>query len=297
MDNVSAFLEYLKIEKKYSKHTITAYRDDLRDFSVFYSTSYGEDDFTSCNYAQIRLWISELLSKGKSHRTVNRKITTLQTFFKFLLKIKEINTNPLISHKALKVPKKVQIPFSAKEMEQMMLIMEEDAVDYESWRSYLIIELFYVTGMRKTELIQLKISDVDLSSKHLKVLGKRNKERYIPLLDKTIVKIKIYLMLRRQVVSNEHYLFLTNKGAKLYDGFVYRLINLYLGKVSSKLKKSPHMLRHTFATHLLNEGADLNAVKELLGHSSLASTEVYTGTSLNHLKKMYNQAHPRGEKK
>lgn len=294
---VNQFLDYLLLEKKYSSHTVSAYKTDLFSFLEFYKQTYDVVDVSKANYQQIRSWIVMLVDSGVSNRTVNRKISSLKTYYKFLLKIGEIQNNPLSKHQALKSPKKIQIPFSVNEVEDVLSMLTNDE-DFESVRNRLIVELFYGTGIRRIELVNLKMPDVDIVSKQIKVLGKRNKERYLPILPSIIDTLNVYLKLRAGVLvdSNETYLFLTKKGVKIYETLVYRIINSYFSKASSKVKKSPHILRHSFATHLLNEGANLNAVKELLGHSSLAATQVYTHHSVAQLTKVYKQSHPRNKK-
>lgn len=292
---INSFLEYLSFEKKYSQHTITAYKNDLNSFQLFYLEEFNDGDIVVANYQQIRPWIVRLVNSNISNRTINRKISSLKSFYKFLQKTKQIDVNPLAKHQALKVAKRVQVPFSKKEIENI-LNFDNEINDYESIRNKLIVELLYSTGMRRSELINLNVVDVDYNNKVVKVLGKRNKERYIPLLQSVLTSLKKYKDYRGEIKTNESYLFLTNKGEKIYDTLVYRVINNYFSTVSSKVKKSPHVIRHSFATHLLNEGADLNSVKELLGHSSLASTQVYTHSSLGKLKEVYNQAHPRSKK-
>ena len=203
----------------------------------------------------------------------------------------------MLKHKALKTPKKIQIPFSEKEVDLVLnQIIYPDG--FEGIRDKLIIDMFYTTGIRRAELINLKLSSIDLKSNTLKVIGKRNKERILPLLPIIISQIKMYIIQRNAIqdIKKTEQLFMTQKGVKLNDSLVYRLINTYFSTISEKVKKSPHILRHTFATHLLNNGADLNSVKELLGHSSLASTQVYTHSSLSELKKVYSEAHPRNQK-
>jgi integrase/recombinase XerC len=237
-----------------------------------------------------------LVNKEISNITINRKISSLNSYYKFLLKTETITVNPLARHKALKVSKKVQIPFSEKEITQVLETLQFPE-GFEGTRDRVIIELFYATGVRRSELINLKVVDVDFSNGTLKVLGKRQKERYIPLLNSTQDAILEYLEKRKQhttVIDND-YLFLTQKGVKIYETLVYRIINKYFSIASTKLKRSPHVLRHSFATHLLNKGADLNAVKELLGHSSLAATQIYTHSSIAELKKSYANAHPRNK--
>ena len=296
MNLITSFLEYLSLEKKYSVHTIKAYKRDLISFQKFCIESYQQEKISDINYSQIRSWIVDLVESKVSNRSVNRKISSLKSFYKYLQKIKIIQNNPLSSHKALKTSKKIQVPFSIKEVNEVLSnIVTEDS--FESTRNKLIVALFYSTGMRRTELIQLKMNSINFSEKQLKVIGKRNKERLLPLLPSVLKSMHNYIKQRDLIDTSEDYLFLTSKGNKLYETLVYRIINNYFSNVSSKLKKSPHILRHSFASHMLNEGADLNSVKELLGHSSLASTQVYTHNSLEQLKKVYKQAHPRSTKK
>ncbi|MBB1194314.1 integrase [Flavobacterium sp. SOK18b] len=292
--NKDAFRDYLTLEKKYSAHTILAYCVDVDAFSEYIKKEFDQETIDHVHYAQIRNWIVSLVDKSVSNSSVNRKVASLKAYFKFLMKIKQIETSPLLKHKALKTAKKVQIPFSENEM-QNLLFETQYSEGFEQIRNALVVELFYATGIRRTELIHLKNSDVNLSNSTIKVLGKRNKERIVPLLPILKDQISRYQEVRRTLVmiNDEECFFLTKKGDKLSDSFVYRLINSYFSNISEKLKKSPHILRHTFATHLLNNGADLNSVKELLGHSSLASTQVYTHNSLAELKNVYAKAHPR----
>jgi integrase/recombinase XerC len=223
-------------------------------------------------------------------------MASLKAYYKFLLKTKQIEINPMLKHKALKTPKIVQIPFSEKELTDL-IEQVGNPVGFEEIRDKLILEMFYTTGIRRAELINLMIYNVDLSSNVIKVLGKRNKERIIPVLPVVLQQFNAYLNERASVenIVDDDYFFISKKGLKMSESFVYRLINSYFSRVSEKVKKSPHVLRHTFATHLLNNGADLNSVKELLGHSSLASTQVYTHNSLAELKKVYGDAHPRNK--
>ncbi len=291
-----SFTDYLSLEKKYSPHTITAYLKDLESFQKFNQDQFNDKDICQVNYSQIRSWIIALVESGITNRSINRKISSLNTYYKFLLKVDRLKVNPLAKHKALKTSKKVQIPFSENEI---FSVLEDFNFDdsFEGIRDKLIIELFYSTGIRRIELVQLKLVDLDLSNSTLKVLGKRNKERLLPLLNTVIETIKEYMLKRQelQIINDKPYLFLTKKGVKIYETLVYRIINDYFSKASTKVKKSPHILRHSFATHLLNQGADLNAVKELLGHSSLAATQVYTHNSIAELKKVYAKTHPRNK--
>ena len=297
MSNFKAFQDYLEHEKKYSNHTVTAYVNDLLFFQEFLKVNFDQDGLEDVNYSMIRSWIVALVDGGISNSSVNRKISSLKSFYKFLLKTKQIESSPLLKHKSLKTPKKIQIPFSEKELDNVLNHLQYPE-GFEGIRDKLVIDLFYTTGIRRTELIHLKMQNVDLSANTLKVLGKRNKERLLPILPIIKEQIKNYLTERAAIeyIKDSEYFFLLLKGVKFNDSFVYRLINYYFSNVSEKVKKSPHILRHTFATHMLNNGADLNSVKELLGHSSLASTQVYTHSSLSELKKAYGNAHPRSQK-
>ncbi len=293
---IKAFLDYLEYEKKYSKHTILAYKTDLIEFRDFCSVQFDQDDIENIHYNQIRTWIVDLVNRGVANRSINRKVSSLKSFYKFLQKINEIEINPLAKHKALKVQKKIQTPFDKNEIEQVLKVMDDDA-DFESVRNKLVIELLYSTGIRRVELINIKERDIDYGRGVIKVLGKRNKERFVMLLPSVKETVIKYLDLKKEYeVEEVEELLVTKKGVKIYETLVYRIINLYFSRVSSKVKKSPHILRHAFATHLLNNGASLNSVKELLGHSSLASTQVYTHNSLEQIKKVYNKAHPRESK-
>jgi integrase/recombinase XerC len=296
-NNKEAFRNYLQLEKKYSAHTVSAYLNDISYFEVFNKECFEQDTIDQVSYNQIRSWIVALVDYGVSNVTVNRKIASLKAFYKFLLKTKQIQVNPLLKHKALKIEKKLQIPFSEKELTDA-LSQNPLPEGFDEVRDRLIVELFYTAGIRRAELIHLKLSNVNFENNTIKVLGKRDKERILPVLPVVIEQLLLYVKERSllDVIVDKDYLFIAKKGLKLNDSFVYRLINSYFSTVSEKVKKSPHILRHTFATHLLNNGADLNSVKELLGHSSLASTQVYTHNSLFELKKVYQEAHPRNKK-
>ncbi|NQX86851.1 MAG: tyrosine-type recombinase/integrase [Flavobacteriaceae bacterium] len=293
---LESFIDYLSLEKKYALHTVKAYQNDLKTFQKFLKQQCDVHDLKEVDYTQIRSWIVYLVGKEITNRSINRKISSLHTFYKYLLKIEEITINPLSKHKALKVAKKLQIPFSQREIEHALEDFNFDQT-FEGVRDKLIIEMFYSTGIRRIELVQLKLSDVDFSKKNIKVLGKRNKERYLPLLDGVLKSIEEYLKWRKAILVNKNStnLFLTKKGDDIYETLVYRIINTYFSKASTKVKKSPHILRHSFATHLLNQGADLNAVKELLGHASLAATQIYTHNSIGELKNVYVKSHPRSK--
>ncbi|WP_320815231.1 tyrosine-type recombinase/integrase [Flavobacterium sp.] len=295
--NLKAYQDYLLKEKNYSILTSKAYLGDINSFKQYLTNNHDEVQLEVVNYSLIRSWIVFLVENNNSNASVNRKISSLKSFYKFLLKIKEISQNPLLKHKSLKTAKKVQIPFSEKELNDVFNLNNFDS-NFEGVRNQLVIELFYATGIRRAELIGLKTGNVDFSNKTIKVLGKRNKERIIPLLECTVGLIKRYLDEKNELFLKDEndLLILSKKGNKISESFVYRLINDYFSTVSQKVKKSPHVLRHSFATHLLNNGADLNSVKELLGHSSLSSTQIYTHSSLSELKKTYKEAHPRSKK-
>ena len=289
-----AFSDYLKLEKKYSSHTLKAYLNDLDGFRQFAINEYGHTDIIRVEYTIIRSWIVSLVEAGVSNRSVNRKISSLKGYYRFLMESGQIETSPLTKHKALKTSRKVQIPFSQNEIGNALSFLETDDT-FEGIRNRLMVELFYSTGIRRAELINIKIGDVSFSHKTLKVLGKRNKERIIPLLPSVLRTYNEYMPMREKLeqITDREFLFLTPKGVKIYGSLVYRVINSYFSGVSEKVKKSPHILRHSFATHLLSEGADINSVKELLGHSSLASTQVYTQNSIAQLKEVYQNSHPR----
>ncbi len=294
--SLQSFTDYLLLEKNYSKLTVNAYEKDLLSFKAFLDLEYSPSILSEVNYAQIRSWIAQLVESKISNRSINRKISSLNSYYKFLIKLNLIDVNPLTKHKALKTSKKIQVPFSENEV-AIVLDELEYSNDFSGLRDRLMIELFYTTGIRRIELINLKLNAIDFENKTLKVVGKRNKERFVPLLDSVIKIIKDYLKERSLLsIKDNTALFLTTKGVKVYEMLVYRVINDYFSKASSKVKKSPHILRHSFATHLLNKGADLNAVKELLGHSSLAATQVYTHNSISELKKVYSNSHPRSKK-
>ncbi len=296
---INEFIAYLSLEKKYSDHTTKAYEADVVSFSVFCGIEYDEKDVSKSNYAQIRSWVVSLVDLGVSNRTINRKVSSLKAYYRFLVKTECIEKNPLSKHRALKVSKKIQVPFSEAEINAVLMSLKE-AEDFVSVRNRLIVELFYATGMRRIELVNLKLVDLDISNARVKVLGKRNKERYIPLISSVVDTLRLYLIKRSEVILGDDgasYLLLTKKGVKIYETLVYRVINRYFSEASSKVKKSPHIIRHSFATHMLAEGANLNALKELLGHSSLAATQVYTHQNVAQLTKVYKQSHPRNNSK
>jgi len=295
--SLKSFSDYMLLEKNYSQHTVLAYIRDIESLEEYLNGHYDVNDINDVEYSLIRQWIIELVNKGISNRSINRKVSSLNAYYKFLQKTQIIENNPLKKHKALKVGKKVNLPFSQEELREV-LDNTIEVNDFESARDSLIVELFYSTGIRRIELVNLNLKDVNFSQKQLKVLGKRNKERYIPIIDSLLQSFDTYIIYRNQLptIIDKEVLFLTKKGIKIYEMLVYRIINKYFSIASSKAKCSPHVLRHSFATHLLNEGADLNAVKELLGHTSLAATQVYTHNSIAELKKVYAKSQPRNKK-
>ena len=283
------FITYLSSEKRFSEHTIKSYATDLKQFTSFLSSEFQIiDEINEISFQIIRTWIASLLEKGLSPRSVNRKISTLKTYFKFLIREGELIENPMMKIVAPKSKKRLPV-FIEEDQIASLLNEVQFETGFIGQRNKLIIELFYVTGIRLSELINIKISDVDFNNQSIKVLGKRNKERIIPLSSSMINGLNNF------IVNNQknHFLFTNLDGMKLYTKLVYRLVNKYIAKISSVNKKSPHILRHTFATHMLNNGADINAIKELLGHANLSATQVYTHNTIEKLKTVYKQAHPR----
>ena len=294
--SINQFLDHISNEKKYSPHTCIAYEKDLIDFKDFCKTHFELNIIENVDYSHIRTWIVSLVQDQITNRTVNRKISALRSYYKFLLKTETIKISPLKLHRPLRVSKKINVPFSTEEVDRLL---DSDLFpkDYEGVLQKTIISLMYYTGLRRMELIELEDTSVDFQNKSIKVLGKRNKERMIPLLPEAIEIMKHYISCKKELShSLPSYFFCSSNGLKLTEGFVYQTVNHYFGIVSSKVKKSPHLLRHSFVTHLLNNGADLNSVKELLGHESIAATQVYTHSSLKKIKETYAKAHPRGRK-
>lgn len=291
---VDRFLEYIEIEKRYSPHTVTSYRKDLADFSAFLLKTEAHQDFTAVDKKIIRNFMTELSTATISKRSINRKLSSLRSFFLFLLKLGEITASPLENIQSLKFYAEKQIPFSEAEMEEVKT--NASVPNSGSFLKELIIETLYQTGMRRAELCNLLIDDVDFSKKEMKVVGKGNKSRMIPISDDLIAAFKDYLVERKPLAESKMYFFINAKGKKLNDKFVYSAVNSYLGLVSTKTKRSPHILRHSFATHVLDNGAEISKVKKIMGHSSLASTQVYTNANIEQLKKVFNNAHPRAKK-
>ncbi len=284
------FIQYLQFEKRLSGHTLVAYTNDLTQFFKFLDTTYEIKNISEVNHTAIRSWIVSLMEQKITPRSVNRKITTLKTFYKFLLRQGVVVESPMLKILSPKTSKRLPV-FVEKEKMDELIDNSGFGDDFEGRRNKLIIELFYATGIRLSELINLKTSDVNLHSGQLKVLGKRNKERIVPFSNELKRSIEDYLEIK--IDSDVVEFFVSNSGKKLYEKFVYRLVNNYLSMVTTADKKSPHVLRHTFATHMLNNGADLNAIKELLGHANLSATQVYTHNTVEKLKNIHKQAHPK----
>lgn len=291
---VDSFFKYLQYEKRYSPRTLISYQTDLSQFSKFIKEAYEEEHPELASYGIIRAWIVSLVESKIDPRSINRKIACLRSFYKFCLKQEVIEKSPMLKIKILKTKKKLPHFVNENDMTQLLdHVTFSD--DYEGWRDKLIIELFYGTGIRLSELIGLKERQVNLRERTIKVLGKRNKERVIPFAKNLVHIIETYLKMRKkEVEEKDHgFLFVTSKGDQLYPMAVYRVVRKYLDLFTAVEKRSPHVLRHSFATHLLNKGAEINAVKDLLGHSSLAATQVYTHNSMEKLKKVFDQAHPK----
>ena len=293
---IENFLEYLKVEKNYSVNTLLAYKTDLLEFQLFIDDHKHNFKIDKANYKSIRSWIVTMANNGLSNRSINRKISSLKSFYKFLIKIESISISPLLGHTPLKQSKKIQVPFSKEEINSL-LDSEYFNNDYKGVLQKTLITFFYFTGVRRIELINLKESDVNLSSLTLKVVGKGGKERVIPILPKLKESILTYQKMKSVflIQKSNDFLFISKFGKQLTEKFVYRTVNQYFKLVSPKIKKAPHVLRHSFATHLINEGADINSVKELLGHSSLSATQVYSHTSMERIKEVFKNSHPRAK--
>lgn len=293
--NIEEFLQYLEFEKRYSLHTVDSYRRDLMQFKLYLESIYLINKPSDVNDQMIRSWLADLMELGLAAKTVNRKMSTLRSYFRFLMRQSIIKINPAGKIQGPKQKKRLPEFIEERKME-LLFAHDVNEDSFKEVRDLLIMELFYSTGIRRAELIGLVKNDVNYNTNQIKVLGKRNKERIIPLSVELTSVIKKYMVLRESLLSTEadnNFIFLTEKGKKIYPKLVYRVVNSYLSTVSTKDKKSPHVLRHTFATHMLNNGADLNAVKELLGHASLAATQIYTHNTIEKLKKIHQQAHPK----
>ena len=291
---IESFLKYLQYQKRYSPHTIHSYQTDLIQFENFLQTTFPETQSDTADYGIVRAWIVYLVEDELDARSINRKIACLRSYYKFLLKEGSITKTPMTKIRVLKVSKKLPHFINEPDMDKLLDRVEFEN-SFEGWREKLILELFYGTGIRLSELINLKQKDIDARNNTIKVLGKRNKERIIPYSKSLNAVIENYHAFKKSLVNvkDNDFLFVTDRGDQCYPMLIYRAVRKYLNLFSSIEKRSPHVLRHTYATHLLNKGAEINAVKDLLGHSSLAATQVYTHNSLEKLKKAFDQAHPK----
>ncbi len=289
------FVQYLQFEKRYSHHTVVSYKNDINQFFLFIKNIYDIDDIKKINYSIVRSWFVSLIENGLSSRSVNRKMTTLKSFYKFLLRENIIDENPMLKIFSLKTSKKLPVFVEEKKMELLFKNIKISD-EFKDVRNILIIEILYATGIRVSELVGLKESDVNTKNCTIKVIGKGNKERIIPYNLDLNKLIHHYIDVKNNINIEENsieYFFITEKGNKIYPKLAYKVVNSYLSGVTTLDKKSPHVLRHTFATHLLNNGAELNAIKELLGHSNLSATQIYTHNTIEKLKSIYKQAHPK----
>ncbi len=291
-----SFLQYLELEKRYASHTIQAYRNDLEQFGLYIRTTYTITSMEDAQHMHIRSWIVSMLESGMNTTSVNRKLSTLKTYYKFALKRNWITINPM--NKVVMPKNGKRLPAFVTNKSMALLFQNVDFGEgFPGLRNRLILETLYATGMRRAELIGLTLQDVDMHHCRFRVMGKGSKERMIPFSNHLKKLLEQYIALRHETFpSTSNDLFLTDKGNSLYPKFVYNTVKRYLSQVTSQAQRSPHVLRHTFATHLTENGADLNAIKEILGHSSLASTQVYTHNSIEKLKKVYEQAHPKAKR-
>jgi len=289
------FLHYLQFEKRFSPYTVVSYKTDLEQFTEYLSQQYGLTEISDASHIMIRSWFVQMMEHHITPRSVNRKKAALSTFFKYLYKQGLISENPMT--KVLSPKSSKRLPAFIEEDRMKKLLDEyfpEPGNDFVLTRDLLMIEMLYDTGMRLSELVNLKESDVNTYNMTIKVLGKRSKERIIPYNTRLKLFIESYLKIKKQTAnSSGAYFFITEKGKKVYQKLVYRVVNYYLSTITSQDKKSPHVLRHTFATHMLNHGADLNSIKEILGHANLSATQVYTHNTIEKLKTVYKQAHPK----
>ena len=292
--HIQSFLDYLRYDKRYSAHTLISYQTDLIDFFDFLETQFEKTSLKNINHNFIRSWLASLKNKGLIAKSLNRKISSLKSFFKYQLKTGAIEATPMANVISPKISKRLPVFVRENETKKLVESLSQSTEDWKTLNARMLITIFYSTGMRLNELITLKEKQIDFSRAQIKVLGKGNKERMIPLSKEVVKVIRDYQQLKKKDFEHaDNFLLVTGKGKKIYPKYAYLLVNKFLGETNTLDKKSPHVLRHTFATHLMNNGADLNAVKELLGHSSLASTQVYTHNSIEKLKNVHKKAHPK----
>jgi integrase/recombinase XerC len=293
---IQEFLDFLNQEKRYSKHTVKSYSVDLGQCRAFLYDEFDCDDILKSDRKMLRAWVVYLLEEGLSSKSVNRKISALQSFFDYFRRRGVVSGNPAKQLTRPKIAKKLPVFVDEQGMNKL-LDQHEFADDIYGFRDKLMITLFYLSGIRLSELIGLKQSDLDTEKQTVKVLGKRNKERVLPISKELAIELENFVLQKeREGITERGYLFFTDRGQKLNEKFVYRKVNRYLSLVATQKKRSPHVLRHTFATHMLNNGAEINSVKEMLGHSSLVATQVYTHNTVEKLKRAYQSAHPRSDK-
>jgi integrase/recombinase XerC len=299
-ETIVDFIGYLKVEKKYASHTCISYDNDLQQFADFLKHQYGLEEIDLIKHTHVRTWIVHMMGEGITPVSVNRKISALRTFFHWLIKRKKLSINPMSKVLAPKKPRRLPVFVQEQQAERML---EEEIMDdsrkFEQIRDLFIVETLYATGIRRAELRSMQISDVDLYKREIRVTGKGNKVRIVPVTEECIVHLKNYLLLRNEVLTErgiQHTtIFISHTGRPVYDKLIYQVVRDRLSSLTTMQKRSPHTLRHSFATHMLNAGADLNAIKELLGHASLAATQVYTHNSIAKLKDVYGKTHPRSK--
>ena len=291
---IQSFLDYLRYEKRYSAHTLISYQTDLTSFFDHLTLQFGKISLKDINHNFIRSWLTNLKTRGLIAKSLNRKISTLKSFFKYQLKTGMIDATPMVNVISPKIKKRLPVFVTENDTKKLVESLSQSTENWKTLNARMLITIFYSTGMRLSELLSLKEKQIDFSRSQIKVLGKGNKERIIPVSSDVVKIIQNYQQLKRKDFEHtDNVLLVTEKGKKIYPKYAYLLVNKFLGETSTLDKKSPHVLRHTFATHLMNNGADLNAVKELLGHASLASTQVYTHNTIEKLKNVYKKAHPK----
>jgi integrase/recombinase XerC len=291
---ISDFTSYLSSEKRYSINTVQAYQRDLEQFFIYVQSSYEITDIKFVSHIHIRSWLAKLKENDNENRSINRKISTLKSFYKYLLRTEVVESSPMTKIISPKNVKRLPVFVNEQNMQDMLKHNLSEDSDFKTQTDQLIVELLYQTGIRRAELLNIKCSDIDFYNNSIKILGKGNKERILPLMKEMIEQLKTYILFRDEIVKNQHsFLFSIANGKPIYAKYVHKVVKDYLSASTTISKKSPHVLRHTFATHLLNQGADLNAVKELLGHANLNATQIYTHNTIDKLKEIHKKAHPK----